>query len=296
MKLLAIAVFWASFVATACTQEALPEVVISQHPNGKTQVRAFDPEGTVAMDTVVDGHDQRLREVSDGKSLVRLMLSAEDKILDCQVDFEPKIVEKFLKQVLGNSLDADIASVAKSIISDDETEATQVSIKNLVTEKFNQMMSFAEHKTQCGMHHSSRRHRGTSARRLARSMFIYPGTNWCGSGNQDIQLGENIDTDKCCREHDNCPYYIESMQQKYGNLNLRLYTISHCACDEHFRTCLRLAGTESANQVGNWYFNLIELDCFIFRPKRVCEERAWYGKCLRYRNDFQAEVRSALEY
>jgi secretory phospholipase A2 len=295
MKLLPTAVFLASFMACAYSQESIPEVLVARYPDGRSQIRAIS-KGMLAMDTEVTGHLQRLREISDGNILVRLMLSPEDNILDCQVDFEPSVVKSFLNQVATAALDSlDLAtiidSVQKSLPGD-----VAVDVEKIVEEKYKLMLDLAHHKTQCGLHHSGRKHRGTSPRRSARSIFIFPGTNWCGSGNQGEQLGQSIDTDKCCREHDNCPYYIESMHQKYGHFNMRLYTISHCACDEHFRTCLRLAGTESANHVGNWYFNLIKLDCFIFKPTVTCVERAWYGRCLRYENDFVAEIRDALEY
>ena len=70
--------------------------------------------------------------------------------------------------------------------------------------------------------------------RVKRGMFIYPGTNWCGTGTSATEfhdLGEQRGTDKCCRTHDFCPYTIEGFTKKYGHFNYRFHTISHCECD-----------------------------------------------------------------
>jgi secretory phospholipase A2 len=230
MKLLCATIFLASFMVSAYSQETPNEVLVSRHPDGRLQTRAITNE-VVAMDTVVSGVAKKLREISNGQALVRLMMSIEDNILDCQVDSDPKIVKEFTNQVTAQSSDADLTAVAEKLkASLPSNVVTQV--EKIVTSKFERMLDLAEHKTLCGQHHSEKRHSGKSQRRSARDLFIFPGTNWCGSGNQAEELGESIDTDMCCRDHDNCPYYIESMQQKYGYLNMRLYTISHCACDE----------------------------------------------------------------
>jgi len=76
--------------------------------------------------------------------------------------------------------------------------------------------------------------RGTSGKRTKRSILI-PDTKWCGAGsaNENFEdVGQSRATDRCCREHDHCPYYIEAMSKKYNLFNARLYTISHCYCDE----------------------------------------------------------------
>lgn len=53
------------------------------------------------------------------------------------------------------------------------------------------------------------------------------GTKWCGRGNtaEDYNdLGDERDTDACCRAHDECPDFIDKGLSKYGLTNNALYT------------------------------------------------------------------------
>lgn len=72
-------------------------------------------------------------------------------------------------------------------------------------------------------------------RRAKRSIFIVPGTFWCGAGNRAStcdDLGEYQATDKCCREHDACPYTFSYNQPAYnGYFSEKFYSVSHCECD-----------------------------------------------------------------
>ncbi|XP_020818852.1 protein PROCA1 isoform X2 [Phascolarctos cinereus] len=64
--------------------------------------------------------------------------------------------------------------------------------------------------------------------------FTYPGTLWCGAGNNAEsyeQLGEYEETDRCCRDHDQCQHVIHPFTVNYGHHNFRWHTISHCDCD-----------------------------------------------------------------
>jgi hypothetical protein len=70
--------------------------------------------------------------------------------------------------------------------------------------------------------------------RSKRSMWIYPGTKWCGHGNMSkgySDLGVSIDTDKCCRQHDHCPTTITGFTTAFNYFNFRFNTLSHCHCD-----------------------------------------------------------------
>lgn len=39
------------------------------------------------------------------------------------------------------------------------------------------------------------------------------------------------ETDKCCREHDQCKHTITSFHIKFGVFNGNIFTMSHCDCD-----------------------------------------------------------------
>jgi len=74
---------------------------------------------------------------------------------------------------------------------------------------------------------------GMRRRRSVR--IIMPGTQWCGTGNvsTDAQsYGNIVATDRCCQQHDSCEYEIAAFSRKYGLFNYRMYTISHCECDD----------------------------------------------------------------
>jgi len=135
-------------------------------------------------------------------------------------------------------------------------------------------------------------------KRTKRNLII-PGTNWCGVGNvsrDNSEVGEIVSTDKCCREHDHCPHTIGAFSTKYSLFNFRVHTISHCECDDIFRTCLRMASSTQADVMGSLFFNTLSMKCFIFKRETVCAERAWWGKCERERTKWIAEIRDPLEY
>ncbi|PAA67946.1 hypothetical protein BOX15_Mlig002305g1 [Macrostomum lignano] len=81
------------------------------------------------------------------------------------------------------------------------------------------------------------------------SVFIIPGTKWCGKGNVATSyenLGSEYETDKCCRDHDTCPHSITALQTRYGLKNPFLTTLSDCECDVKFYFCLKQAAQMSA--------------------------------------------------
>jgi len=134
--------------------------------------------------------------------------------------------------------------------------------------------------------------------RTKRSLIV-PGTNWCGVGNvsaDNYATGSISEPDRCCREHDHCPYTILGFTTKYNLFNHRFYTISHCECDDIFRTCLKMKNSESATIVGQLYFNYIGMKCFTFKKEQVCAERTWWGRCTREKTEWTAELRDPLEY
>lgn len=82
---------------------------------------------------------------------------------------------------------------------------------------------------------------------------IYPGTLWCGDGNQarhKNEVGIFRNTDICCKQHDHCPAFIKRNQEFKGLRNTGLFTRSHCDCDWKFYNCLRQTNSLIANKIG----------------------------------------------
>lgn len=94
---------------------------------------------------------------------------------------------------------------------------------------------------------------------------IYPGTLWCGDGNQaknHNEVGLFRNTDICCKQHDECPAFIKSGSEFKGLRNTGLFTRSHCDCDIKFYNCLKRTDTLISNKIGYTYFNILRPQCF----------------------------------
>lgn len=241
-----------SSIQISAPSEGHIQVLKVTEPGGEEQIRVFRHEGVVAVDTQIASHQGRLRELSDGTELIRMLYTEEEDLVDCQVETDPTKVEEFWKESLGlhNHKEhhiMDMAAKKQDIVP--KEVATRLQSFNLKAElltieteedhhHFTTMVDIVTLKRMCGQHQSLKQSSKDTDHhhRSARSLFIFPGTNWCGSGNQAAangsQFGESLDLDKCCREHDVCPYYIDSMGSKYGHFNFGLYTLLHCACDE----------------------------------------------------------------
>uniref|UniRef100_A0A3B5A6S8 Phospholipase A2 group III n=1 Tax=Stegastes partitus TaxID=144197 RepID=A0A3B5A6S8_9TELE len=77
----------------------------------------------------------------------------------------------------------------------------------------------------------------------------------------------------CCREHDQCKHTILSFHSQFGVFNTNIFTMSHCDCDNKFRSCLKEANDSIANVVGYTFFNLLKMHCFEFSHRLQCIER-----------------------
>lgn len=139
-----------------------------------------------------------------------------------------------------------------------------------------------------------------SRNRIRRELFMIPGTQWCGRGDRATKytnLGGFGMADACCRKHDtSCPFYIPAFEARYGVFNWRISSMMHCACDERFRTCLKMAGTASADFIGKIFFDILQSKCFILKPQKVCVKRSWWGKCQHHEYRKQAYVRDNVPY
>ncbi|XP_069800994.1 protein PROCA1 [Dendropsophus ebraccatus] len=137
-----------------------------------------------------------------------------------------------------------------------------------------------------------------TGRRVKRG-FTYPGTLWCGVGNNAAtlsDLGEHQETDSCCRTHDHCEHVIHPFTYNYGYRNYLWHTISHCECDNRFKNCLRRVNDTASRVVGQAFFNVIQVQCFEFTSQELCVERHWYGWCKRYKNETVAVLRESGLY
>ncbi|XP_060613623.2 protein PROCA1 [Anolis sagrei] len=133
----------------------------------------------------------------------------------------------------------------------------------------------------------------------AKRGFTYPGTLWCGAGNiagSYDELGEHRETDRCCRDHDNCRHVIHPFDYKYGYRNLRWHTISHCDCDNRLKVCLRSVNDTSSRVVGQAFFNVIRVPCFRFAYKEQCVEPYLYVWCRNYSTVAVAVVQEQALY
>uniref|UniRef100_A0A6M2DV29 Phospholipase A2 n=1 Tax=Xenopsylla cheopis TaxID=163159 RepID=A0A6M2DV29_XENCH len=130
--------------------------------------------------------------------------------------------------------------------------------------------------------------------------FIAPGTKWCGIGSSAKsynELGGFSAADRCCRWHDACTNNIGAVENKYDYFNFSPFTMSHCSCDRRFRTCLKIAGTTTAELVGKLFFNVVQTKCFVFKTEKVCTKYAWWKKtCKKYTKKKRAVLRSNIAY
>ncbi|XP_055384547.1 phospholipase A2-like, partial [Condylostylus longicornis] len=120
--------------------------------------------------------------------------------------------------------------------------------------------------------------------------MIFPGTKWCGPGNNADgydDLGKFRETDKCCRDHDNCDS-IPAGGEKHGLQNDGRYTRLHCKCDKNFYDCLHKVNDRVSNIVGRTYFQFTNLCYREDRPTTGCletETSLFDKRCVKYSYD-----------
>ncbi|XP_026481581.1 uncharacterized protein LOC113388418 [Ctenocephalides felis] len=138
-------------------------------------------------------------------------------------------------------------------------------------------------------------------RRGLSSLLRVPGTEWCGLGygvTKYTQLGGFSKADRCCRQHDmRCKHWIQGFSERYGYFNWGINTLMHCSCDQRFRTCLKIAGTTTAEIVGKLFFNVVQTKCFVFKTEKVCTKYTWWkNTCKKYTKKKRAVLRSNMAY
>ncbi|XP_048736655.2 phospholipase A(2)-like [Ostrea edulis] len=128
---------------------------------------------------------------------------------------------------------------------------------------------------------------------------IYPGTKWCGKGNDATHyedLGTEVEVDMCCRDHDSCDMSIEAGKSNYGLTNDGYFTVVSCECDKAFYDCLSNSDSFDADVIGFIYFDVLSPDCI--RKKRVCTEYSFWGTvCTKWEETDEYELASnELDY
>jgi len=142
--------------------------------------------------------------------------------------------------------------------------------------------------------------RGSNQRNSLLDSVRMPGTNWCGKGwrtDSFNKLGGYSSADRCCREHDmGCDVSIQPGQTKFGLTNVRFHTVMHCNCDDRFYSCLKMSRSSSGNIVGNLFFNIANIPCFVDEDVEVCTETNFWGRCLKKETQRQAVWRKPFPY
>jgi secretory phospholipase A2 len=269
---------------------------------GQTVLRMKHGEMFVIKTENVHNANVYIIEATDGATVIHAALQ-DNRLLACHLEHQKFAMEHFIRTFVGSSNFTDHFDTC--------LDCDQI-IKNVggttasVTKWQKNMLSVGEFqklKARCEGLKISRQISGPDKRTRERRAvsLIFPETRWCGVGNmstEDQMYGNIVGIDLCCHEHDHCDYTIEGFTKKYKLFNYRFHTISHCECDDRFRSCLRATRTEAADLLGRLYFHIIGMKCFVFQRETECEERTWWGSCVRERptNQYYAEIRGPLTY
>ncbi|XP_075706967.1 protein PROCA1 [Rhinoderma darwinii] len=213
-------------------------------------------------------------QVTDGEGLVTSIWDKRRQLVSCSLDEDAETVRDFLINCQRNRQD-DVWDFGGF------TEARMACFIFLSAEL------------------SIRRGDSTGQHVRVKRGFTYPGTLWCGAGNnaeKESDLGEHKETDSCCRTHDHCEHIIHPFTFSYGYRNFLWHTISHCQCDNKFKDCLRTVNDTASRVMGQAFFNVIQVQCFEFTYKEQCVERHWYGWCKKSKNETVAVPRESGLY
>ncbi|KAG8232715.1 hypothetical protein J437_LFUL013308, partial [Ladona fulva] len=122
-------------------------------------------------------------------------------------------------------------------------------------------------------------------------LFRYnKGTKWCGTGNiatSDNDYGAYDAPDRCCKEHDHCPEFLDPGQSRYGLTNSASLSRLECSCEMKFYNCLKGAGTNAANNIGMLYFSFLVNTCYKEDyPILTCYQKGFFHRrCANYELD-----------
>ncbi|XP_067119218.1 uncharacterized protein [Centruroides vittatus] len=291
-----------------------PEFLKLQVLEDNERERRFHLGHVTAIETSVDWesgpnstqHGLILRQMTDGRRFIQLIYDSTWQLVDCEYLRSANMVRDFLSKfrhdfdcvslLISGRRVAECANATYRLLKDGHLPSDLAPLTDYrrLRLECHQLHNRIKKVVRRGGHDHS-----ATPDRVKRNLFLFPGTNWCGSGSSARkfnELGYNAATDRCCRDHDLCPYTVEAFTHKYGFFNYRFHTISHCDCDERFRACLKLANTATANLVGKLFFNIVQTKCFLFKLEDMCMKRSWWGKCLKSEKEKIAHVQDSLSY
>ncbi|KAL2096733.1 hypothetical protein ACEWY4_008881 [Coilia grayii] len=238
--------------------------------------------------------EYHLLQVSDGIEEVRSVHDATGKLVDCALTTDQIQVKSFMYLCnLGLRGQVTIpVALNPSFTNITDAKLTCLQLKSKRASVDTDELQTSGARESHGKVHAS-------ALRRSKRGFTYPGTLWCGAGNNADhydQLGEFAETDKCCRVHDHCPHVIHAFSSNYGYTNFKWHSISHCDCDNAMKACLRNVNDTSSRVVGQAFFNVIEVPCFEFSYEEQCVDRHWYGVCKQYGKVPVAVIKESIPY
>ncbi|GLV41833.1 Phospholipase A2 group III [Carabus blaptoides fortunei] len=291
---------------TTSTDSALTDfIVYNTLEDGEQETRIHYKNLTAKEVAVGVRSGIKFRQLTDGKHFIQLIYDEDDVISDCEYLHEKQSVLSFL-----DSFRSDVNLLTTMY------NATIVALdRGHLPKDMRKWMNYKKLRDQCEKKHQELKKmlksRGRSApedissrtgrsRRDIVDYLLVPGTKWCGKGHKASKytdVGMFSTTDKCCRRHDSaCPFWIAGFDTKYRLFNWRVNTIMHCQCDERFRACLKRVGTSDANLVGKLFFNVVQTKCFVFKAKKTCVQRSWWGKCQKRKLEKMAILRNNMPY
>ena len=50
---------------------------------------------------------------------------------------------------------------------------------------------------------------------------------------------------------------------------IKFTQVMHCSCDDRFRSCLKMVDSQASAIVGNFFFNVGNTKCFVFKMEEV---------------------------
>ncbi|KAJ3624675.1 hypothetical protein MTP99_018279 [Tenebrio molitor] len=225
-------------------------VAVNELPDGEVETRVLF-QGVSAKEVSVgrgSPTDIKFRQLADRNHLIQLIYNDGEELKDCEIIHHRDQVRKFLhsfKSDLSNLIATSNVTIEsldnKQLPEDISTWFNTTKMRNACRKLHHQMKKQALENRQTDR----------SKDRRKRSIFIVPGTLWCGNDHDAkryTQLGAISNTDKCCRRHDHCKRNIPGFTTKFHYHNYSPFTLSHCYCDSRSKRdvsdLLRVPGTK----------------------------------------------------